>query len=168
MLHKVYGPQFVSGFWKNWTPAFIVCLIFQNQTSWSDHLTSLECAYNTILTTVTGMSPFHCAYRYQLPRFQESDGDKVLPWWDAATRPRPGLGRSSSWAWYRWRWQLTGIDTVWHVKLGSVCQPVIFLFMCTLKTGSKVCGSFPHSQDNKPCIGQMPQVSQGTSKFSHY
>lgn len=79
MLHEVHGPQFASGFWKNWTPAFIVCLIFQNQTSWSDHLTSLECAYNTIPTTVTDMSPFHCAYRYQLPWFQENDGDKGLP-----------------------------------------------------------------------------------------
>lgn len=58
MLHEVHGPQFVSGFWKNWTPAFIVCLIFQNQISCSDHLTSLltrsppeswTCPHSTVL-----------------------------------------------------------------------------------------------------------------------
>lgn len=42
-------------------------------------MTSLEFAYKTIPTTVTDMSPFHCAHWYQLPRFQENDGDKGLP-----------------------------------------------------------------------------------------
>lgn len=134
MFHEVHGPQFVSGFWKNWTPTFIVCLIFQNQTSWSEHLTSLECAYNTIPTTVTDMSPFHFTYRYQLPWFQENDGDKGLPLtlFHGKMLP-PDLGGRPSEAWYRWRWQLTGIDTAWRVTLGSGCQPMIFLFMCTLK-----------------------------------
>lgn len=111
MFHEVHGPQFVSGFWKNWTPTFIVCLIFQNQTSWSEHLTSLECAYNTIPTTVTDMSPFHFTYRYQLPWFQENDGDKGLPLTlfhgkmlppdlgqaSEGLPPRPGTDEGGSW-----------------------------------------------------------------------
>ena len=101
------GPQFISKFWKEFchllgatvslTSGYhpqsngqterlnqeletcLRCLVSQNQASWSKHLTWVEYAHNTLPTSATGLSPFQCAYGYQPPLFQETEGEVTVP-----------------------------------------------------------------------------------------
>ncbi|KAI3375830.1 hypothetical protein L3Q82_004103 [Scortum barcoo] len=87
------GPQFVSVFWKEFCRLLgatvslssgyhpesngqteriyqeletgLRCLVAQNQTTWSQHLTWIEYAHNTLPTAATGLSPFHVVHGYQ-------------------------------------------------------------------------------------------------------
>lgn len=80
------GPQFFSGFWKEFCQLLsatvsmssgyhpqsngqtervnqelemcLRCLVSQNQATWSDHLTWVEHAHNTLLSAATGLTPF--------------------------------------------------------------------------------------------------------------
>ncbi|KAI3374601.1 hypothetical protein L3Q82_021170, partial [Scortum barcoo] len=91
------GPQFVSVFWKEFCRLLgatvslssgyhpesngqtermnqeletcLRCLVAQNKTTWSQHLTWIEYAHNTLPTAATGLSPFHVVHGYQPPVF---------------------------------------------------------------------------------------------------
>ncbi|KAK5922946.1 hypothetical protein CgunFtcFv8_020167 [Champsocephalus gunnari] len=101
------GPQFISAFWKEFCRLIgttvsissgyhpqsngqseclnqelettLCCLVYQNQTTWSNHLTWVEFAHNTLPTAATGLSPFHCANGYQPPLFSANEGEATVP-----------------------------------------------------------------------------------------
>ncbi|KAI3360345.1 hypothetical protein L3Q82_014662, partial [Scortum barcoo] len=55
------------------------CLVAQNQTTWSNHLTWVEYAQNALPTTATGLSPFHVVYGYQPPLFPANEKEVTVP-----------------------------------------------------------------------------------------
>ena len=89
------GPKFVSRFWREFcrlidataslTSGYqseangqakrlnqqletgLLCVVFQNSSTWSKHLIWVEYAHNSLPTSATGFSPFHCVYCYQPP-----------------------------------------------------------------------------------------------------
>ncbi|KAI4797502.1 hypothetical protein KUCAC02_025044 [Chaenocephalus aceratus] len=101
------GPQFVSRFWKEFccligatvslTSGYhpesngqterlnqeletcLRCLVSQNPSSWSEHLTWVEYAHNILPTSATGLSPFHCVYGYQPPLFPATEREVTVP-----------------------------------------------------------------------------------------
>ena len=101
------GPQFTSGFWKEFCRLLgatvsmssgyhpqsngqterlnqeletcLRCLVSQNQASWSDHLTWVEYAHNTLPSAATGLSPFQCANGYQPPLFPVAEMEVTVP-----------------------------------------------------------------------------------------
>ena len=101
------GPQLISAFWKEFCKLIgatvsmssgyhpqsngqserlnqelettLRCLVFQNQTTWSNHLTWVEFAHNTLPTAATGLSPFHCANGYQPLLFSTNEGEVTVP-----------------------------------------------------------------------------------------
>ena len=101
------GPQFVSRFWREFcrligattslTSGYhpeangqterlnqqletgLRCLVSQNPASWSSHLVWVEYAHNTLPTSATGLSPFHCVHGYQPPLFPDSESEATVP-----------------------------------------------------------------------------------------
>uniref|UniRef100_A0AAQ4PSE6 Integrase catalytic domain-containing protein n=1 Tax=Gasterosteus aculeatus aculeatus TaxID=481459 RepID=A0AAQ4PSE6_GASAC len=101
------GPQFISRFWKEFCKLIgatvrltsgyhpeangqaerlnkaletsLRGLVSQNQSSWSKHLTWVECAHNTLPTAATGLTHFQCVFGYQPPVFQETEKEVVVP-----------------------------------------------------------------------------------------
>ena len=101
------GPQFVSRFWKEFCRLIgatvslssgyhpessgqterlnqeletcLRCLVSQNPSSWSEHLTWVEYAHNILPTSATGLSPFHCVYGYQPPLFSATEKEVTVP-----------------------------------------------------------------------------------------
>lgn len=101
------GPQFVSCFWKEFCQLLgatvslssgyhpqsngqterlnqeletcLRCLVSQNQATWSDHLTWVEYAHNTLPSAATGLSPFQCANGYQPPLFPANEKEVTVP-----------------------------------------------------------------------------------------
>lgn len=101
------GPQFSSRFWKEFCTILgasvsltsgyhpqsngqtermnqeletcLRCLVSQNPAAWSEHLTWVEYAHNSLPTSATGLSPFHCVYGHQPPLFPESEKEVVVP-----------------------------------------------------------------------------------------
>ncbi|KAI3376751.1 hypothetical protein L3Q82_000348 [Scortum barcoo] len=55
------------------------CLVAQNQTTWSQHLTWIEYAHNTLPTAATGLSPFHVVHGYQPPVFSACEQEVTVP-----------------------------------------------------------------------------------------
>ncbi|KAI3371470.1 hypothetical protein L3Q82_023567 [Scortum barcoo] len=101
------GPQFVSVFWKEFCRLLgatvslssgyhlesngqtermnqeletcLRCLVAQNQTTWSQHLTWIEYAHNTLPTAATGLSPFHVVHGYQPQVFSACEQEVTVP-----------------------------------------------------------------------------------------
>ena len=101
------GPQFVSRFWREFcrligTKASLTsgyqpeangqterlnqqletglrCVVHQNPSTWSKHLVWVEYAHNSLPTSTTGLSPFHCALGYQPPLFPDNEGEVSVP-----------------------------------------------------------------------------------------
>ncbi|KAI3375472.1 hypothetical protein L3Q82_003804 [Scortum barcoo] len=55
------------------------CLVVQNQTTWSDHLTWVEYAHNSLPTAATGLSPFQVVHGYQPPLFPSNEEEVTVP-----------------------------------------------------------------------------------------
>ncbi|KAI3371958.1 hypothetical protein L3Q82_006829 [Scortum barcoo] len=55
------------------------CLVVQNQTTWSDHLTWIEYAHNSLPTAATGLSPFQVVHGYQPPLFPVNEEEVTVP-----------------------------------------------------------------------------------------
>ncbi|KAI3376091.1 hypothetical protein L3Q82_016617 [Scortum barcoo] len=55
------------------------CLVAQNQTTWSNHLTWVEYAHNTLPTVATGLSPFEVVHGYQPPLFPANEEEVTVP-----------------------------------------------------------------------------------------
>lgn len=55
------------------------CVIGSNQVSWSDHLSWIEYAHNSLVCTATGKSPFECSLGYQPPLFPSQEHDLAVP-----------------------------------------------------------------------------------------
>ncbi|KAI3376974.1 hypothetical protein L3Q82_000211 [Scortum barcoo] len=55
------------------------CLVAQNQTTWSDHLTWVEYAHNSLPTAATGLSPFQVVHGYQPPLFPSNEEEVTFP-----------------------------------------------------------------------------------------
>lgn len=101
------GPQFVSRFWKEFCQLFgatismssgnhpqsngqterlnqelktcLRCLVSQNHATWSEHLTWVEYAHNTLLSAATVLSPFQCINGYQPPLFPANEKEVTVP-----------------------------------------------------------------------------------------
>lgn len=101
-----WGPQFISRFWKEFCKLIgvttsltlgyhpeangqterlnqqletgLLCLVAQNPASWSQHLTWVQYAHNSLPTSATGMSPFNCVFAYQPPVFPKSEPEVSL------------------------------------------------------------------------------------------
>lgn len=101
------GPQFVSKFWKEFCSLIgataslssgyhlqsngqterlnqvletcLRCLVAQNPSSWSKHLTWVEYAHNSLPTSATGLTPFQCVFDYQPPVFAETEKEVLVP-----------------------------------------------------------------------------------------
>ena len=101
------GPQFVSRFWREFcrligakaslTSGYhpeangqteclnqqletgLRCVVHQNPSTWSKHLVWVEYAHNSLPTSATGLSPFHCALGYQPPLFPDNEGEVSYP-----------------------------------------------------------------------------------------
>jgi len=104
---SVRGPQFISRFWREFCNLIgasvslssgyhpesngqterlnqeletgLRCLISQNPSSWSRHLTWVEYAHNTLPTAPTGLTPFQAAYGYQPPTFPDLEKEVTVP-----------------------------------------------------------------------------------------
>ena len=55
------------------------CVVCQNPSTWSKHLVWVEYAHNSLPTSATGLSPFHCALGYQPPLFPENELEASVP-----------------------------------------------------------------------------------------
>ncbi|KAI3359691.1 hypothetical protein L3Q82_014074, partial [Scortum barcoo] len=55
------------------------CLMVQNQMAWSNHLTWVEYAHNSLPTAATGLSPFQVVHGYQPPLFPVNEEDVTVP-----------------------------------------------------------------------------------------
>ena len=101
------GPQFVSRFWREFcrligaraslTSGYhpeangqterlnqqletgLRCVVHQNPSTWSQHLVWVEYAHNSLPTSATGLSPFHCALGYPPPLFPDNEGEVSVP-----------------------------------------------------------------------------------------
>ncbi|KAI3356746.1 hypothetical protein L3Q82_003429 [Scortum barcoo] len=100
------GPQFISVFWKEFCHLLgatvslssgyhpestgqtehlnqeletsLRCLVAQNPTTWTNHLTWVEYEHNALPTTATGLSPFHLVYGYQPPLFPAKEKEVTI------------------------------------------------------------------------------------------
>ena len=101
------GPQFISQVWKAFCRALgasvslssgyqpqtngqaeranqdlgtaLRCVAARNPSAWSDHLSWIEYAHNSMACAATGMSPFECSLGYQPPLFPAQEDDISVP-----------------------------------------------------------------------------------------
>ncbi len=101
------GPQFVSKFWKEFCRLLgasvslssgfhpqsngqteranqdlervLQCLVPQNPASWSQQLSWVEYAHNSLPVSSTGLSPFECSLGYQPPIFPSLESEVTVP-----------------------------------------------------------------------------------------
>ncbi len=101
------GPQFVSKFWREFCRLLgasvslssgfhpqsngqteranqdlervLRCLVTQNPASWSQHLSWVEYAHNSLPVSSTGLSPFECSLGYQPPIFPSLETEVAVP-----------------------------------------------------------------------------------------
>ena len=101
------GPQFSSQFWKELcrligasvshssgfhpqtngqaertnqiVARMLRSFIHQNPASWSQQLSWAEYAHNSLPSSATGLSPFHCCLGYQPPLFESQDSESNVP-----------------------------------------------------------------------------------------
>ncbi len=101
------GPQFVSKFWREFCHLLgasvslssgfhpqsngqteranqdlervLRCLVTQNPASWSQHLSWVEYAHNSLPVSSTGLSPFECSVGYQPPIFPSLESEVAVP-----------------------------------------------------------------------------------------
>ena len=101
------GPQFVSRFWREFcrlisataslTSGYhpeansqterinqqmgtgLRCVVYQNPSTWSKHLVWVEYAHNSLPTSATCFSPFHCVYGNQPPVFPDNELEVSVP-----------------------------------------------------------------------------------------
>ena len=102
-----WGPQVVSSFWKEFcrliraraslTSGYhpeangqtehlnqqletsLRCVVHQNPSTWRKHLVWVEYAHNSLPTSATGLSPFHCALGYEPPLFPDNEMEVSVP-----------------------------------------------------------------------------------------
>ena len=55
------------------------CVVYQNPSTRSKHLVWVEYAHNSLPTSATGFSPFHCALGYQPPLFPDNEMEVSVP-----------------------------------------------------------------------------------------
>ncbi|KAI2664142.1 Transposon Tf2-8 polyprotein [Labeo rohita] len=101
------GPQFVSKFWKEFSHLLgatvslssgfhpqsnvqteranqdlehmLRCLVSHNPSSWSQQLSWVEYAHNSLPVSATGLSPFECSLGYQPPVFPSTESEVAVP-----------------------------------------------------------------------------------------
>ncbi|KAG1944952.1 retrotransposable element [Pimephales promelas] len=101
------GPQFVSKFWREFCKLLgatvslssgfhpqsngqteranqdlertLRCLVSKNPSSWSQQLSMVEYAHNTLPVSSTGLSPFECSVGYQPPIFPSLESEVAVP-----------------------------------------------------------------------------------------
>ncbi|KAI2657474.1 Transposon Tf2-9 polyprotein [Labeo rohita] len=101
------GPQFVSKFWREFChllgatvslssgfhpqsngqteranqdlERMLRCLVSQNPSSWSQQLSWVEYAHNSLPVSATGLSPFECSLGYQPPVFSSMESEVAVP-----------------------------------------------------------------------------------------
>ncbi len=101
------GPQFVSKFWREFChllgatvslssgfhpqsngqteranqdlERMLRCLVSQNPSSWSQQLSWVEYAHNSLPVSATGQSPFECSLGYQPPVFSSGESEVAVP-----------------------------------------------------------------------------------------
>ncbi len=101
------GPQFVSRFWReickllgatvSLSSGFhpqsngqteqanqdlkrtLRCVVSKNPSSWSQQLSMVEYAHNTLPVSSTGLSPFECSVGYQPPIFPSLESEVAVP-----------------------------------------------------------------------------------------
>jgi hypothetical protein len=101
------GPQFVSKFWQEFCRLLgatvslssgfhpqsngqteranqdlervLQCLVSKNPSSWSQQLSMVEYAHNTLPVSATGLSPFECSVGYQPPIFPSLESEVAVP-----------------------------------------------------------------------------------------
>ncbi len=57
----------------------MLCLVSQNPSSWSQQLSWVEYAHNSLPASSTGLSPFECSLGYQPPIFQSMESEVTVP-----------------------------------------------------------------------------------------
>ena len=55
------------------------CVVARNPSAWSEHLSWIEYAHNSMPSAATGMSPFECSLGYQPPLFPAQEEDICVP-----------------------------------------------------------------------------------------
>ncbi len=55
------------------------CLVSQNPSSWSQQLSLVEYAHNSLPVSSTGLSPFECSLGYQPPIFPSLESEVTVP-----------------------------------------------------------------------------------------
>ncbi len=101
------GPQFVSRFWREFCRLLgatvslssgfhpqsngqteranqdlertLRCVVSKNPSSWSQQLSMVEYAHNTLPVSSTGLSPFECSIGYQPPIFPSLESEVAVP-----------------------------------------------------------------------------------------
>ncbi|CAM4619083.1 unnamed protein product [Leuciscus chuanchicus] len=101
------GPQFVSKFWQEFCRLLgatvslssgfhpqsngqteranqdlertLRCLVSKNPSSWSQQLSMVEYAHNSLPVSSTGLSPFECSLGYQPPIFPSLESEVAVP-----------------------------------------------------------------------------------------
>ncbi len=101
------GPQFVSRFWREFCKLLgatvslssgfhpqsngqteranqdlertLRCVVSKNPSSWSQQLSMVEYAHNTLPVSSTGLSPFECSVGYQPPIFPSLESEVAVP-----------------------------------------------------------------------------------------
>ncbi|KAL0199059.1 hypothetical protein M9458_007599, partial [Cirrhinus mrigala] len=101
------GPQFISRFWRDFCRLLgasvslssgfhpqsngqteranqdlervLRCLVSQNPSSWSQQLSWVEYAHNSLPVSSTGLSPFECSLGYQPPIFPSLNSEVAVP-----------------------------------------------------------------------------------------
>ncbi|KAI2661364.1 Transposon Tf2-8 polyprotein [Labeo rohita] len=101
------GPQFVSKFWQEFCKLLgatvslssgfhpqtngqtekanqdlertLRCMVTRNPSSWSQQLSMVEYAHNSLPVSSTGLSPFECSLGYQTPIFPSLESEVAIP-----------------------------------------------------------------------------------------